>query len=169
MNTFHSIRPEATDPFFQSIGSDWMLLTAPDGEGANTMTVGWACIGVLWNKPVAICYVRPQRYTYSLCEAADRFTLANLPDSYRQALTFCGRASGRDVDKFKETGLTCLQTESGAPYPAEATRVLVCRKLYADDLREEAFLDREVMDRSYPARDFHRFYVCEIEEVLVAD
>ena len=169
MKQFRSVRPEEADPFFQRIGKDWMLLTVADGEGANTMTVSWGCIGVLWNKPVAICYIRPQRYTYGLAEQATHLTLSNCPESYRDVLAFCGRASGRDCDKFKETGLTCAHTSNGVPYPEQASTVLVCRKLYADDLRKSAFLEADLIPKCYPSEDFHRFYICEIEEVLVAD
>ena len=34
------------------IGKEWMLIGAPDGEGANAMTASWGTLGVLWNKPV---------------------------------------------------------------------------------------------------------------------
>ena len=44
--------------------------------------------------------------------------------------------------------------------------VLICRKLYADDLKENAFIDPEML-KHYAARDYHRFYICEITEVLV--
>ena len=100
-------------------------------------------------------------------ENTDRLTLTSLPEQYREALRFCGKASGRDCDKFKEAGLTCATTENGAPYPAEGELVLVCKKLYADDLKESCFLDPAMVERFYPQKDFHRFYVCEIEQVLV--
>ena len=46
--------------------------------------------------------------------------------------------------------------------------VLICRKLYADYLREESFLDKSVLD-NYKLKDYHRVYVAEIEQVLVKD
>ena len=83
-------------------------------------------------------------------------------------LRFCGTKSGRDYDKFAATGLTVGRTAEGVPYPAEANLVLVCRKLYADDLKENAFIDPEML-KHYAAKDYHRFYVCEITEVLVKE
>ena len=46
--------------------------------------------------------------------------------------------------------------------PAEASLVLVCRKLYAQDLKEECFVERSVIEPNYPDKDFHRMYIGEI-------
>ena len=167
MNDFRVIRAEEADPIFDLIGKGWFLLSAGDSGRTNTMTVSWATVGKLWNKSVAICYVRPQRYTFGILEKTDRLTLTSMPDGYREALNFCGKASGRDCDKFKEAGLTCATAENGAPYPAEGKMVLVCKKLYADDIKESCFLDAAFAEQFYPQKDYHRFYVCEIEQVLV--
>ena len=71
-----------------------------------------------------------------------------------------------DGDKFKAAGLTCAYTEDGVPYPAEATRVLICRKLYADMLRPEAFVEQSLLS-NYEKNDYHKVYVGEIEQVLL--
>ena len=47
---------------FSLIGQEWMLITAGDQKKANTMTASWGGVGILWNKPVAFCFIRPQRY-----------------------------------------------------------------------------------------------------------
>ena len=65
MARFKSIAPqELTDNTFKLIGSDWGLVTAGDSESFNTMTISWGGLGVLWNKPVAFTFIRPQRYTF---------------------------------------------------------------------------------------------------------
>ena len=168
---FRSVAPvDLPDNFFARIGDDWMLITAENSHGeVNTMTASWGCAGILWNKPVAICFIRPQRYTYAFTEDSDTMTLAFFPEGeYREALRYCGTRSGRDGDKFVATGLTVAKTAEGTPYPAEANLVLVCRKLYADDLKENAFIAPEML-KHYPTRDYHRFYICEITEVLVKE
>ncbi len=169
--TFRSVAPATLpDNFFSRIGEDWMLITAADSKGeVNTMTASWGCAGILWNKPVAICFIRPQRYTYGIVEDADTLTLSFFPaGEYRDALRYCGTKSGRDGDKFAATGLTVEKTADGTPFPAEANLVLVCRKMYADDLKEGCFIDPE-MQKHYPTKDYHRFYICEITEVMVKE
>ena len=166
----HLSPSELSDNIFDLIGKDWMLITAADpATGAvNTMTASWGCAGILWNKPVGICFIRPQRYTYAFTEAADTMTFSFFTEDYRKALQYCGSHSGRDGDKLAATGLTVAETDDGTPYIEEARLVLVCRKLYADDLKEGCFLDPALLS-NYKAKDYHRFYICEITEVLVRE
>ncbi len=169
LSDFRSVDPTVlTDNFFSRIGKDWMLITAVDHAGRlNTMTASWGGVGFLWRKPVAICFIRPQRYTYQITEDTDRLSLSFFaPDECRDALVYCGRNSGRDGDKFAASGLTPIYTADNVPFPAEANLVLNCRKLYADDLKEACFVDPAYL-QEYTAKDFHRVYICLIEDVLV--
>ena len=140
-----------------------MLIVARDEakKGVNAMTASWGCMGVLWNKNIAVCFIRPQRYTYGLTEQAERISLAFPDAAYRDAMTLCGRRSGRDCDKLREAGLTTEELD-GVPVIAEAELNLICRKLYVDDLKAGCFLDEELLAH-YKDNDFHRVYVCEIE------
>ena len=61
---FSRIDPKELDQnVFSMIGEQWMLVTAGTAERCNTMTASWGGLGVLWGKPVASVYSRPQRYT----------------------------------------------------------------------------------------------------------
>ncbi len=153
---------------FSLIGEEWMLLTAtgPDGR-FNCMTASWGGVGVLWNKPVFYCFIRPQRYTHEFSEAGDRLTASFFPPEYKKALAFCGKYSGRDVDKVKETGLTPVR-EGSTVYYEEAKLVLCGRKLYRDVIRPEGVADSTVFD-AYPEKDYHSVYVFEIEKVLAKE
>lgn len=165
---FRKIDPkEMPGDVFSRIGSQWMLITAGTPECCNTMTASWGGMGVLWHKNVATCYVRPQRYTYEFMERSDYFTLSFLDAEHQEAHKICGSKSGRDMDKIAACGLTVQADETGAPYFEEAELVLVCRKLYRQDLREDCFVDAAVVESCYPSRDFHRMYVGEITSCLV--
>ena len=62
MNNYREIKPEElSGNAFKMIGSDWMLVSAADGERFNTMTASWGGMGVLWGKSVAFVCIRPQR------------------------------------------------------------------------------------------------------------
>lgn len=166
MNRWNELTPGEWNPVFDRIGSDWMLISASDGKRENTMTASWGGIGVVWNQPVAVCLIRPERFTFPIVDHADRLSLAFLPEEYRNALKFCGRESGRDYpDKFAAAGLTAAH-DGGVPYPAEADTVLLCRKLYADDLRADRFLDSGILPACYRGGGLHRVFVCRVEKVL---
>lgn len=167
MNDLKPIAPEALENVFRLVGKDWMLITAASGDTVNTMTASWGGMGVLWNKPVAFCFIRPQRYTFALTEQSERFSLSFFEESYRPALRLCGTKSGRDLDKFAAAGLTPAQ-ENGVPYVKEARLVLLCRKLYADMLKKDSFLDPALLS-NYKDDDFHRVYVVEIEQAYIKE
>ena len=169
MDGFRKIETSALESATKLIGKDWMLIVTHDGQQnkVNAMTASWGALGVLWNKPVAICFVRPQRHTYDLVEQSERFTLDFFGEEYRDALKICGTKSGRDCDKLALCGLMPIELD-GAPAIGDAHLVLVCRKLYVDDLKENAFLDPALLSH-YAAGDYHRMYVCEIEAAYMKD
>ena len=150
---------------FKLIGSDWALVTCGDKTAFNTMTVSWGGAGIMWNKPVTFTFIRPQRYTYDFTEKNSFFTMSFFDEKYRAALRFCGTKSGRDVDKVAETGLTPAFTEDGVPYFEEAKLVLVCKKLYAQQLCSENVVEDFVYGQ-YSGDDYHKMYISEIVKVL---
>ena len=167
MKGFAEIKPTELENAIKLIGTDWMLITAADKEKVNTMTASWGCLGVLWNKNVCVAFVRPQRYTYEFIEKADTVSFSFFDEEYRDALKYCGSHSGRDFDKFKETGFE-YEFDGETPVIKQARVILECRKLYADDLKKDKFiLDTPLVN--YKNDDYHRFYICEIEKALIKE
>lgn len=168
MNSFKEITPsEITKNPFDMIGKDWLLLSA-GSDKLNTMTVSWGGVGVLWNKNVVFTFIRPQRYTLEFVENEEYFTLSGFGGDYKKELAYCGSKSGRDVDKVEQTGLTPVTDES-APYFAQAKIVLVCKKLYKQDMLPECFIDPTLDGEYYADKDYHKMFVGEIVKVLVKD
>ena len=167
MKAFQEISAkQITQNPFELIGDDWMLVTSGTGEKFNMMTASWGGVGVLWKKDVAFLFIRPQRYTFEVMEKNDAVTLCFFEESNRNVLNLCGSRSGRDIDKIKDTGLTPIVTEQGIYYE-EAKMVLCCKKLYAQFLDENSFIDPSILPSCYQAGDFHKMYVCSIEKVLI--
>jgi flavin reductase (DIM6/NTAB) family NADH-FMN oxidoreductase RutF len=137
---FKTVNPEELkDNFFSQINNDWMLITAGNLSHFNTMTASWGTMGILWNKPVAICFVRPQRYTFQFTEKQNYFTLSFLEEKYRDILSFCGSHSGKDTDKIAGTGLVPVALDAESITFEQARLVFECRKLYADFIKPENF------------------------------
>ncbi len=165
-NGFHAISTEhVQENPFTLIGEEWMLITAGTIDSWNTMTAAWGGLGYLWNRDVSYCFVRPNRYTYEFMEKADYYTLSFFDAEYKDALNYCGTHSGRDVDKAKETGLTPASFAHQTVGFEQARLVLVCRKLYVDDIKPSNFID-ETLDRLYPAKQYHRVYIGEVDQCL---
>ncbi len=177
--SFKKINPNTiADNPFKLIGEDWMLITSADAEGNlvcgkdyNTMTASWGGVGVLWNKPVAYVFIRPQRHTFGFTERNDTMTLSFFGEEYRKVLSFCGSKSGREYDKAKECGLTPVAEEADrgrTVYFDEARLVLKVRPLYKEYLKKDGFLHEEPL-KTYAAGDFHMMYICEITDALVKE
>jgi flavin reductase (DIM6/NTAB) family NADH-FMN oxidoreductase RutF len=172
---FEEVIPEKlTDNVFKLLGTDWMLITAGTPESFNTMTASWGGLGVLWNKNVSYCFIRPKRYTYEFIEKSEYYTFSFFSDKsilggeekYRQVLDFCGEHSGRDTDKIAKTGITPLRGIHNTVYFAEARLVIINRKLYAQHIDEKNFLDVEVFNQFYNEGNIHKQYIGEVVSVL---
>ena len=161
-----SVDPKSLTPAILGVfDTRYPLLTAGDRSGCNTMTIGWCQLGCLWRTPVCTVYVRPERYTYEFMESHDYFTVSVLPANLKETLMTCGTKSGRDLDKVRECGLTVAYGEGDAPYFEEAEWVLVCKKIYAQDFREDCVTDRETVMPCY-GKDggWHRAYTGKVVE-----
>ena len=152
-----------TPEVFRDFVSKNALLTAGNKEGYNTMTIGWGQLGSIWNVPACTVYVRPERYTYGFMEESGYFTVSILPEDRRDIARLCGSKSGREVDKAAECGLTLSYAEGDAPYFEEAELVLVCKKLYAQDLAGSFVTDAGPIDKFYgKAGNWHRMYIGQV-------
>ncbi len=167
MSEFHEINP---DKFIQSpfhlIGKVWQLIAAEKDGKVNAMTASWGGLGVMWGKNAAYIVIRPQRYTKEFVDTAETFSLSFFGDCYRDMLTYMGTVSGRNEDKIAETGLTVLH-DGKTPYFAEATAVMICRKMYAQEMQSQCFIDTAAREKWYPEQDFHILYIAEVEKILL--
>jgi flavin reductase (DIM6/NTAB) family NADH-FMN oxidoreductase RutF len=140
----------------------WTLITAGTKGSWNTMTASWGAFGSLWGMDVAFIFVRPSRYTYAFLEKNEGFTLSFFDDTQRNILNVCGSKSGRDTDKAAAAGITPRELAPGRFSFDEARLAVSCRKVYAQDIDQELFLDPAILG-NYPKGDLHRLYVGKIE------
>ena len=141
------------------------LLTATDKSGrVNTMTVSWGGTGILWGREVAFVFVRPERHTFGFCESGDVMSLSFFGGDKKNVLSYCGTKSGRDVDKFKECGLN-YTLQNGACVFEDAEITVVLKKLYAQDLKEECFVN-DLCKSFYQNGGYHKMYICEIKDII---
>ena len=134
MHTFQSYPMDLLEMNpFTKIGKEWALVSAGNKNKCNTMTVSWG------------------------------FSLSFLGEQYREALSYCGKESGRNGDKFAGSGLTAAFRHD-IPFPDEANLVFLCRKMAAVPITEDTFVDDEIMSKWYGDHDMHTMYVGEIVE-----
>ncbi len=98
-----------------------------EGETPNIFTVAWT--GTICTNPaMAYISVRPERHSYKIIEETREFVINLSTEDIVKAVDFCGVRSGRDVDKFKETGLTPIPAQMvKAPLVEESPVNIECR------------------------------------------
>ena len=146
-----------------------ILLTTKSADFVNTMTIGWGKIGIEWNKPVFIAYVRDTRHTRKMLDETGEFTV-NIPcsDIDGKILAYCGTKSGRDTDKIRDLGLTLVDSDViSVPGIQELPLTLECRVIYQQS-QDLSKMPQSVIERFYPVvdengfRDYHIAYYGEI-------
>ena len=105
-----------------------VLVTVRDGDGKdNLFTVAWAGT-VCTNPPMLSVSVRPSRHSYKMMKETGVFAVNLTTRSMARQTDYCGVRSGRDHDKWEETGLT---KEEGKKIPvsviAESPVNIECR------------------------------------------
>ena len=151
---------------FEKIGKEWMAITAKNENKVNTMTASWGGLGVMWGKNVSFIGIRPGRYTKEFVDNSDRFSLCFFDEEYKKFLSYFGSVSGRDEDKIANSGLTIIE-DNNVPFFKEAYMVLICKKLYNQELNSQCFIDPSLDNKWYPNKDYHSMYISEIEKIFI--
>ena len=111
------------------------LVATYDRDGKpNIMTVGWG--GVCNSNPPCVCIsVRQATHTYHSLMERQAFTLNLATEAFAKEAAYCGRVSGKKIDKFKETGFTAVRSETvNAPYIKELPVNLECKIIQIHEL-----------------------------------
>jgi len=168
--SFHGYKQLSPDKIpgniIKTLNEDWMIITAGTDEKFNMMTAGWGGMGVLYSKPVAICFINPLNYTYKFMETSDTYTFTFYTEAYRDALLYCGSNSGRDTDKVKGSGLTPITTPLGSKAFSEAWLIIECRKLVGQSLNDDTLFDDQVK-AEWAGKQLPKMFIGEIINVWV--
>ena len=94
---------------------------------ANLLTVAWT--GTICTNPAMLSIsVRPERYSHGIIMDEMQFTVNLTTAAMARATDWCGVRSGRDFDKWKETGLTPVPGVANTCfYVGESPLAIECR------------------------------------------
>ena len=104
-----------------------MVSCQRQGEKPNIITVAWA--GTVCSDPAMVSVsIQKKRYSYGIIRDSGEFVVNLTTKKLAKATDYCGVRSGRDVDKFAETGLTpCPSQAVGCPGIAQSPVNIECR------------------------------------------
>lgn len=147
-----------------------VMVSVADRDGKyNIITIAWAGT-VCTNPPMVSISVRPERYSYPILKDTGEFVINLTTRRLTFAADYCGVKSGRDVDKFKELGLTPVAASKvKAPMIQESPVNLECRVRQVLPLGSHDMFLSEVVavhaDESYMDEN-HKFHL-ELAEPIV--
>jgi len=104
-----------------------VLVSCGTTENPNVLTIAWT--GIICSEPtLTYVSIRPSRHSYEIIKKTGEFVI-NLPTwKMVSAVDFCGVKSGKNIDKFKETGLTAIpSSQVSAPQIEEAPVSIECK------------------------------------------
>ncbi len=144
------------------LGGHGVLLTSIGTDGRpNVMTIGWGLYGWFYHQhPVAVAAVRPACHTHKLLDEVGEFVLCVPTDGIADAVAFCGSESGRDYDKFKETGLTPVASALVKPPSIAECPIRVECRIYHRQRPPHYILTPE--HREMPLEQQHTIYFAEV-------
>ncbi len=157
-----------------------VLLTTKTNDKVNSMAISWGTIGIQWNKPVFIAFVRENRYTRKQLDENGEFTI-NIPvgEFNKKILGVTGTKSGHNFDKIAELNLTLVDGEMvDVPAIKELPLTLECKVIYkqlqdkeAVDSKNRLEFHPNDVDSSFHGanKDYHIAYYGEIVNAYIIE
>ena len=128
-----------------------VMVSCGEKNQYNIITIAWCGI-INSEPPMTYISVRKSRFSHDILAKNKEFVINLVNEELVQATDYCGVKSGRDIDKFKQTGLTPISAD-----------LLKCPMIKESPINIEC----KVMDIvEYPSHDM---FIAEIKKVHVDD
>ncbi len=97
------------------------------GERPNIITVAWT--GTVCSDPAMVYIsIRPERHSHDIIKKTGEFVINLTTEKLAKITDLCGVKSGRDIDKFREYGLTAMKSQHvSAPSIGESPVNIECK------------------------------------------
>jgi flavin reductase (DIM6/NTAB) family NADH-FMN oxidoreductase RutF len=124
----------------------WVICTYDKDGKPNGMTAAWT--GVACSKPPAIgVSLRKATYSYQCIVDREAFCVCVPSEDQVKEADYFGIASGRDTNKFDDTGLTPVRSELvDAPYIQEFPMILECKLIHSYEIGLHTQFIGEILD-----------------------
>lgn len=121
----------------------------------NACAIAWI-MPASFNPPMLVFAVRKKSHSYKLLEETKEFVVNIAGFDLAGQVLYCGRRSGKDVDKFKATGLSVGKAKKvSAPVVSECTAHIECRLAEAIPKGDHVLMIGEVL-AAYARKDAFR-------------
>ena len=124
----------------------WVICTYDRDGKPNGMTAAWG--GVTCSRPPALgVSLRKATYSYQCMVDRKAFTVCVPSQDQVKEADYFGIASGRDTDKFQDTGMTPIRSDLvDAPYVKEFPMILECKLIHSHEIGLHTQFIGEILD-----------------------
>jgi len=122
-----------------------MVVTLDEEGVPDAMPAGW-CMFTSHDPTMMAVSIGFQRYTHELLENSKEFVLAFPGKSQKEDVLYCGTKSGREVNKFEETGLeTAPPSQVEVPLIEDSVACFECKKRGSLDTGDHTIFSGELV------------------------
>ena len=113
----------------------------------NIITLSWH-MPASYTPPIYIIGIGSSQFSLSLIKKTGVFAVNFMGKDYAKEALFCGRNSGLNVDKFKETGLTPAECESiDCKYIKESSAVYECEVINEIEVGDHTLIAGKILKK----------------------
>ena len=122
-----------------------VMASLGEGDEANIITIAWT--GIINSKPpMTYVSIRKSRHSHDILMKTGEFVINLTTEALAEKADWCGVKSGRDFDKWKETGLTKEPASVvKCPMIAESPVNLECRVVEVKELGSHDMFMAEIV------------------------
>lgn len=167
-----SQKENATMPNYKKITKDkipaklqneWTLVTSGSKNSANVIPALWGGTGSMGTSAVAFSLLNQTQGGVRILDKEDTYVISFYTEIYQDALAKFSTTGGSVEDQIKESGLTPIQTPSGATTFAEAWMIIECKKGTAQPSAKAAVAGADMMNKD----NYTQTYIGEILNIWV--
>jgi flavin reductase (DIM6/NTAB) family NADH-FMN oxidoreductase RutF len=124
----------------------WVIGSYDQTGAPNVMTAAWC--GVCCSKPPCLAVsIQPPRHSFAAIMERKAFTVNIASSSQAAVVDYFGMVSGKNKDKFQQTGMTPVRGEMvDAPYIQEFPLIVECKVIGVHDLGVHTQFVGQIMD-----------------------
>lgn len=151
----------SVDKIPSKLMNDWTLITSGSKNSANVIPALWGGTGSMGTNAVAFSLLNQTQGGVRILDKEDTYVISFYTEIYQDALDKFRSTEGSIEDKIKESGLTPIQTSSGAMAFAEAWMIIECKKGTAQPSAKAAVAGADGMNKD----NYNQTYIGEILNV----
>lgn len=141
-------------------------VTIAHDEKPNIIGLGWWSF-CSWDPPMLTIAVAPPRYSHDCLEHLGEFTLCFPAEDQAEGAWLCGKMSGRDVDKFDETGFEAVPSkEVKPPLIGGCSVAFECRVVNSVEAGDHTIYIADVLAQHATPGKEHHIYTVHYRKML---